>query len=71
MLRRFCQIGEQPLLKKESIATYEFFKFTYVKEEANLVAHKLPCYAVLSQGFHCLEDPLDFIVNIFSLDAPF
>lgn len=68
--RDLCSKTSYPLLNKESIEKYEIFKFAYVEEEANLVAHKLACYAVRLEDFIVwMEDPPDFIVNTLALDA--
>lgn len=62
--------SSDPSSDKESIEKYEFCEFGYVKEEANLVAHKLACYAVRVEDFMVwMEDPPDFIVNTLALDA--
>lgn len=58
------------LLNKESVHKYCFCKFGYVKEEANLVAHKLACYAVrLEDSIVWMEDPPNFIECVLALDA--
>ena len=68
--RRCSEASDNPLLSKECIEKYEFCKFGYVKEEANLVAHKLASYAVGLESFIVwMEDPPEFIVNTLALDA--